>query len=117
MGFSFITVNVDLRPVAEAITQAATTLNRRLDTMSEALDRITQQVAEQKELTQSAVTLITNLGQEIRDRIGDDAALEALADELDQSQAELAEAISANTPAEVPPVEEPEVPDEDDAEG
>lgn len=70
----------------------------RIATMSAALDRITQEVAETKTAIDSALTLIAGLAQQIRDLSTDPAALNALADELDAKQAEIAAAVTANTP-------------------
>lgn len=72
--------------------------------MSAELDRLTTEVAETKTAAQSAITLIAGLAQQIRDLKTDPAALAALADSLDADQAEIAAAITANTPSE-PPVE------------
>lgn len=69
-------------------------------TMSAALDRLTREVSETKEVAASAVAMIEGLAQQIRDLKDDPAALEALANELDASQAALAAAVAANTPSE-----------------
>lgn len=68
--------------------------------VSEALSRLTREVSESNSIATSAVALIAGLAQQIRDAIGDDDELEALADSLDASQSELAAAIAANTPGE-----------------
>lgn len=76
------------------------------DNMSDALDRLTTEVAETRSAVDSAVTLISGLAEQIRDLKDDPAALEALADDLDAQQADIAAAVAANSepPAE-PPVE------------
>lgn len=74
-------------------------LAKRIDTMSAALDRLTAEVAETKDAVDSAVTLIAGLAQQIRDNATDPAALNALADQLDADQAEIAAAVTENTPA------------------
>lgn len=87
----------------------------KLTAMTAALDKLTLEVAETKEVMASAVVMIAGLADQIRALKDDPAALEALAGELDGAQAALAAAISANTPAEpapvdpepLPPVEEP----------
>jgi len=76
--------------------------------MTAALDRITQEVSETKTAVASVLTLVAGLATQIRDNAEDPVALNALADDLDAGQAEIAAAITANTPAE-PPVEEPPV--------
>lgn len=74
--------------------------------MSAALDRITQEVTESRQATQAILALVSGLADQIRENATDPAALEALADELDAQQAEIAAAVTANTPT------EPEQPEE-----
>lgn len=78
-------------------------INKEQTNMSTELDRLKASTAAIKTVADSAVTLINGLAQQIRDNATDPAALNALADELDADQAELAAAVSANTPA--PPAE------------
>lgn len=83
-------------------------LARGLFAMSEATDRLAASVEHITSVADSAVALIGTLAQEIRDSIGNDDALNALADSLDAESSELAEAVTANTPAADPaPVDEP----------
>jgi prefoldin subunit 5 len=58
------------------------------------LSRLTQEVAETTEVAQSAITFIAGLSEQIRELSTDPAALEALADELDATQANIAAAIA-----------------------
>ena len=75
--------------------------------MSAALDRITAEVAETKTAVASVLTLVAGLAEQIRNNAEDPVALNALADDLDAAQADIAAAVAANTPT--PPVEpEPE---------
>lgn len=74
-------------------------ITKRLIKMSVALDRLTAEVAETKTIAASAVALIRGLAQQIRDNATDPAALNALADELDATQADLGAAVAENTPA------------------
>lgn len=69
-----------------------------LKRMSAALDRLTTEVSETRGAVNSAVTLIQGLAQQIRDLKEDPVALEALANDLDQQQTEIAAAVAANTP-------------------
>ncbi len=71
--------------------------------MSAELDRVTAEVAENTEVVDSAVLLLDKLAQLIRDNAGSPAALNKLADDLDNSGNKLAAAVAANTPAEEPP--------------
>jgi hypothetical protein len=70
--------------------------------MSAALDRLTAEVAETKTAVASVLTLVQGLAAQIRDNIDDSDALNALADDLDASQQQIADAIAANTPAAPP---------------
>lgn len=72
---------------------------RSMKTMSAALDKLRAEVAENTAAVASAELLISGLAQQLRDAIGDEAALNALADELDASSNRLAQAVSDNTPA------------------
>jgi hypothetical protein len=72
-------------------------LARRIANMTAALDRISEEVTDIGNVVDGAVTLINNLAQEIRDNIGSEPALNALADTLDAKARALAEAVAANT--------------------
>lgn len=78
--------------------------------MSAGVERLSGEVAEIGTVVDSAVTLIEGLAQQIRDSLGDEEALGALADELDAKANALASAVAANTPSQEPddePVPEP----------
>lgn len=81
------------------LQQGVSLLLERIDKMSPELQRLTDEVAETKQLAASSVTLINGLAQQIRDNANDPAALNALADDLDGSNKEIADAVTANTPA------------------
>jgi len=69
------------------------------------LTKLEQEVSENKTVMQSAVTLLQGLKQKL-DEAGTDAVkLKQLSDELDSNTNALAEAVSANTPAEGQPTE------------
>jgi len=70
--------------------------------MATDLARITAAVERDETVNQSAITLLTQLSQLIRDNAEDPAALNALADRLDAQQQALADAIVANTPVAPP---------------
>ena len=71
------------------------------------LDRVTSEVEELTSVVQSAELLLADLSQRLRDNAGNQAAIEELADKLDEQGSKLAAAVAANTPAsgEVPPQE------------
>lgn len=72
------------------------------------LTRITNEVAENASVIQSAITLLNGLSEQIRELSTDPVALGELADQLDAQSEALAAAVAANTPAEEP--EEPTEP-------
>ena len=63
-----------------------------------AIDRLTSEVAELRTVADSAVLLIASLANDIRENIGNEDALNALADEIDASTNSLAAAVAENTP-------------------
>jgi hypothetical protein len=59
-------------------------------------------VANNTTVEQSAITLITQIAQEIAQNADDQATVSALADQLNQQAAALAASVAANTPAAPP---------------
>lgn len=90
--------HMKLDKVVELVTQ----LLKGQTAMSAELDRLTTEVAETKTVTQSAIVLLGQLSDLIRQNANDPTALNALADQLDSNQADLANAVAANTPAAPP---------------
>lgn len=90
-----------------------TKLMEGMNEMSAALDRLTAEVSEQRSATGSLIALVGGLADQIRALAGDEEALNALADDLDAQQGDIAAAVAANAPeaeggSEEPlPVEEP----------
>lgn len=66
--------------------------------MAGELDRLTTEVSETRGAVQSAIVLIQGFSQALKDAIasGDPAKLTALADDLDQTQTDLAKAVAEN---------------------
>jgi hypothetical protein len=62
------------------------------------LSRLEAAVTRQKTVNDSAVTLMGQLAQLVRDTAGDPVAVTALADALDAQAQSLADAVVANTP-------------------
>jgi len=94
----------------QAILVWLTIINRRLRIMTVAFDRVIQEVTETRTKQASLIALVNGLAQLIRDNIGNEAGLNALADSMDQDQAEIQAAIDANadvTPAAPAPPPEP----------
>ncbi len=97
----------------KAIDQKLSTLIRKVETMSDALqsriDALTAEVEEGQTVVQSAVTLIGGIKQQIADAVAAAqsagvpqeslAALDALVTRLDTENKALAEAVAANTDA------------------
>ncbi len=71
----------------------------RILEMSAATERLTASVAALTSAEQSAVALLGQLSQLIRDNAEDPAALNKLADDIDSDTADIAAAVVANTPA------------------
>lgn len=71
--------------------------------VSAELDRIKASVQNLTTVTQSVVTLVNTMAQQIRDLKNDPAALTAYADELDARAQELKDVTLANTPSEGEP--------------
>jgi Tfp pilus assembly protein PilN len=70
------------------------------------LDRLTSEVAEMKAAAERAAGRIAEIAQLLRDRAGDAAAIESLADELDTAGNALHAAVDASSePAPEPPAE------------
>lgn len=63
------------------------------------LSRVEAAVERDNTVNQSAITLLTQLSQLVRDTAGDPAKVAALADALDAQQQALADAVVAHTPA------------------
>jgi peptidoglycan hydrolase CwlO-like protein len=77
-------------------------LLERIKAMTVQLEKLTAEVEENTSVTASAIALLDNLSDQIRELKDDPAALEALASRLVTSGNELAAAVTANTPAEEP---------------
>ncbi len=73
---------------------------KELKAMSAELDRLKASVAALTTSEKSLVALVKGLAQLIRDNATDPAALNAIADEIDADNAEIAAAVTENTPAE-----------------
>lgn len=74
-------------------------LERKVDKMSQQIDNLTAQVEATKTVEQSAITLLNGLSAQIAALKEDPAALQKLADDLKAKGQELADAVTANTPA------------------
>lgn len=83
-------------------------LAERTDNLTAALDRITAEVAETRGAVQSFIVFAAGIAEQLRQNAHDEAAINALADDLDAGQAEIAAAMIAEpaTPAD-PPADPP----------
>ncbi len=77
-------------------------LLRRLRHMSAQFDRLVNEVSEMRSATDSVLAVLSDIAQQLRDSAGDEAKVNELADQLDQMQADIAAAVTANTPAQEP---------------
>lgn len=93
-------------------------LERKIETMSQIIEDLKREVAEQKTVVDSAVVFIAGIRDQLKAATeaaanGDLSGLDGLAADLDASQQKLAQAIAVNTPAvdgnsaepSVPPIE------------
>lgn len=80
----------------------------REDAMSAEMDRLTEEVRQNRTVMESATTLLGTLARRVRDTAGDADAANRLADELDANTGTLAQAVTANTPAEGEPAPAPQ---------
>lgn len=71
--------------------------NKIQEKMSQELDNLVKEVAEQKTVIESAVTFIQGIKERLDEAIGDNAKLAELSADLDMSQNQLAAAIEQNT--------------------
>jgi cysteinyl-tRNA synthetase len=76
---------------------------RKMEEMSEALNRLIGEVADLKTVAASTLKLLDSLESEIRANAGDEAKMTALADDLDVVKSDLANAVRDNTTAESEP--------------
>jgi cell division septum initiation protein DivIVA len=75
------------------------TLTQGVTQMSAELDRVEAQVKNNTDAEQSAILLLGQLSDLIRQNATDPARLNKMADDLDASKQKLAAAVVANTPA------------------
>lgn len=86
----------------DALEQAVTDLKQEKHAMSEELDTLIARVSEIETVADSAIELLGGLKQELDDALASSdppAALAALSERLELQTQELADAITANTPA------------------
>ena len=72
---------------------------RKVNHMSAQMDTLTAQVAATKTVAESAITLIQGLKAQLDAAGTDPVALKALSDSLADTDKQLADAVTANTPA------------------
>lgn len=72
-------------------------------TMASNVDTVIAKVTELETVNDSAIALLGQLAQEIRNNSTDQGALLELANRIDADKAKMADAIVANTPSEPPP--------------
>jgi ABC-type transporter Mla subunit MlaD len=83
-------------------------IDREVAKMSQELDRLTQEVEKISGVVDSAEAAFVGLADEIRSLKNDPAALQALADKIDNKANQLAQAVAANSPQ--PPRPSPQPP-------
>lgn len=107
MAFSFKSFVAEelkaIRKENKEFKQLLLLTNQNLEKIMLDLTKLTAEVSEIKTVAQSAVALIKGIAQELKDAKGDQAKIDALAEQLDGGGNELAAAITANTPAAAEP--------------
>jgi len=73
-----------------------------LSTMPADLTDLTNQVAKNTDVSNSAITLIQGLAAQLQAAVNDPAAIQAIVDSLNASDTSLAAAVAANTPGASP---------------
>lgn len=81
------------------LREAVGVLIERVNAMASDLTALQAAVANEGTVVQSAITLLTQLSQQISDLKNDPAELQALADGINSQASALAAAVQANTPA------------------
>ncbi len=90
-----------------AITRSLRRLAKQGERIMAHLDALIAQVEASTTVAASAVKLIEGLAKQLHDAKDDPAEVQALVDKLRASSAALGAALTANTPAEVPPAVTP----------
>jgi phage shock protein A len=86
-------------PLIAEIHSMVTALTEGAKAMASELDDLTAKVTENADVTQSAITLLNGLKEQLDAAGTDPAALAALSQALGSSSSALADAVAANTPA------------------
>lgn len=105
-----IALRVDVYIHDERANTQGQLIQQSLEAIMAALDDLRREVAESRDVTESAIVLITGLKAQLDAAIasGDPAALVELSAQLDAQSTRLAEAVQANTtPPAPPPAEAP----------
>jgi hypothetical protein len=98
MGFHIIFGENQILKKLDTILKILGSIQRKEEAMSQELDALAAQVAANAEVEQSAILLIQGIAAQLEDLSDDPAQVLALAETLKASAANLAAAISANTP-------------------
>lgn len=97
-----VNLNLSFPQLIEAltnITNALLTQTQQENDVMAVLDDIRDQVANNGNLINSATTLIRGLADKVAQNINDPAALQQIVDDLRNQDAQLAQAVAENTPA------------------
>lgn len=78
-------------------------IERKVDNLMANLADLTAKVAELTTVEQSAIALINGLAQQLKDAVGDPAAIQGVIDSLEAGKQALANAVAANTTPVVEP--------------
>src|SRR5215831_8895164 len=94
-------ISLEIRQQTKTIVNALTRQSQEIHQMAGELDALNAEVAQNTDVTNSAITLLNGLSQQLKDALaaGDPAAIQAVVDQLDANTQSLADAVTANTPA------------------
>ena len=94
------TIVAALQPSACGVVSLAE-LKEKIEAMSLAVENLQAAVAANTSATQSAILLLNQIAGDLRENAADEAAILAIADQVETNAEALAAAVVANTPAEV----------------
>lgn len=80
-------------------TSSLAELTKRITSMATDLNSLRAEVERNTEVDQSAITLLNGLSQQLAEIKNDPQAVQELSDQLRNSSDQLAQAVTANTPA------------------
>jgi flagellin-specific chaperone FliS len=90
----------------ENIERSISKLNKKVNILMATIQDLTAAVKRNTDIDDSVLAMVTGIVQQLKDAqaSNDPAAMQSLIDQLDANTKKMADAVTANTPAEEPPV-------------